>query len=139
MSKKIVITESQLKRVLDKIVSEEKVINESQANAMAQKAMEDAKSGQKNEPMMKAIVDCIKSNRYSHLMVVTTGFGATALGALAALFSSGVGAPAALLLMSAGVIISGIEGMMTTPGSGRGSVTEELQGLYNCLKAKKVI
>ena len=115
------------------------LVKESQADSMAQQAIAAAKSGQKDEGMMKAIRDCIKSNSYSHLMVLTTGVGSTALGALAALFSSGVGIPAGLILTAAGAIITTIEGLMTTSGSGAGSVTDELKGLYNCLKQKGVI
>ena len=118
---------------------EEKLISESQATSMAQKALEAAKSGQTDKSMMDAIVNCIKSNSYSHLMVLTTGVGSSALGALAALFVSGVGAPVGMVLLAAGAIITTIEGMMTTTGSGGGSVTSELESLYNCLKTKKVI
>ena len=145
MYKNFKISEDEKKQILEMHHShgyknrEKKLINESAAAEMAQKAIAAAKSGQKDEPMMSAIVNCIKSNSYSHLMVLTTGVGATALGALAALFASGVGAPAALVLMAAGAVITTIEGLMTSSGSGGGSVTEELKGLYNCLKSKKVI
>jgi len=98
-----------------------------------------SKSKQADRGIMKEITNCITSGSYSHLMVLTTGVGATALGALAALFASGIGTAPALILMAAGVIIAGIEGMMTTSGSGRGSVADELEQLYNCLKRKGVI
>ena len=131
MKKVVRLTESDLRRVVKRI------INENKSEDMARNAI--SKSKQADRGIMKEITNCITSGSYSHLMVLTTGVGSSALGALAALFASGIGTAPALILMAAGVIIAGIEGMMTTSGSGRGSVADELEQLYNCLKRKRVI
>ena len=113
-------------------------INESaQANQMVQEAMSNAKNP-KNKNMMVAITNCIKENKFTHLAILTTGAGATILGSLAALFVSGVGTLPALLLLAAGVIITTIEGLLTSKEANLGgsSVTQELQQLHGCLKKK---
>ena len=116
-------------------------INESaQANQMVQEAMSNAKNAKnpKNKNMMVAITNCIKENKFTHLAILTTGAGATILGSLAALFVSGVGTLPALLLLAAGVIITTIEGLLTSKEANLGgsSVTQELQQLIGCLKKK---
>ena len=116
-------------------------INESaQANQMVQEAMSNAKNAKnpKNKNMMVAITNCIKENKFTHLAILTTGAGATILGSLAALFVSGVGTLPALLLLAAGVIITTIEGLLTSKEANLGgsSVTQELQQLHGCLKKK---
>jgi hypothetical protein len=113
------------------------MINENQSQDMAKNAI--SKSGQADKGIKNEILSCIRDGSYSHLMVLTTGAGATALGALAVLFASGIGTVPGVILMAAGAIITGIEGMMTTSGSGRGSVADELTQLYNCLKKKRTI
>jgi len=134
MEKKVIrLTESDLTKLVKRIMTE------SQAEALASNAMAKAKSGQGNPSVAKEIVNCIKSNGYTHLMILTTGAGATALGALAALFVSGVGTVPALILAAAGAIMVGIEGFLTSSGSGSASVTSELTDLHTCLKNKKVI
>ena len=132
--KKVVrLTESDLRRVVKRI------INENKSEDMARNAI--SKSKQADRGIMKEITKCITSGSYSHLSVLTTGVGATALGALAALFASGIGTAPALILMAAGVIITGIEGILTSDelNMGAGSVSDELERLYNCLKRKGVI
>ena len=131
MKKAVILTESDLTRIV------QKVINENKSQDMAKNAI--SKSGQADGGIKNEIIKCIRNGSYSHLMVLTTGVGATALGALAVLFASGVGTVPALILMAAGAIITTIEGMMTTSGSGRGSVNDELTQLYNCLKKKGVM
>jgi hypothetical protein len=131
MKKIVRLTESDLTRVVKRI------INENQSQDMAKNAI--SKSKQADRGIKNEIIKCIKNGSYTHLMVLTTGVGATALGALAVLFASGVGTVPALIIMAAGAIITTIEGMMTTSGSGRGSVKDELTQLYNCLKGKGVI
>jgi hypothetical protein len=116
-----------------------RVIAESQAESLAQMALDKAKDGQVDESIKKSAIECIKSNNYRHLSVLTTGAGAFALGAICALFVSGVGTVPSLILMAAGAGIMTIEGLMTGKDSGTGSVTEELQGLHACLKGKKKI
>jgi hypothetical protein len=114
------------------------LVNESaQANQMVQEAMSNAKNP-KNKNMMVAITNCIKENKFTHLAILTTGAGATILGSLAALFVSGVGTLPALLLLAAGVIITTIEGLLTSKEANLGgsSVTQELQQLIGCLKKK---
>jgi hypothetical protein len=134
MKKKIIrLTESDLTRLVNR------VITESQSEALASNAMAQAKSGQSNPSVAKEIINCVKNNGYSHLMVLTTGVGATALGALAALFASGVGTVPALIISAAGAIMVTIEGFLTRSGSGSSSVTSELTDLYTCLKNKKAI
>jgi hypothetical protein len=133
MKKVVRLTESDLRRVVKRI------INENKSEDMARNAI--SKSKQADRGIMKEITKCITSGSYSHLMVLTTGVGATALGALAALFASGIGTAPALILMAAGVIITGIEGILTSDelNMGAGSVSDELERLYNCLKRKGVI
>jgi len=131
MKKVVRLTESDLRRVVKRI------INENKSEDMADNAI--SKSKQADRGIKNEIINCITSGSYSHLMVLTTGVGATALGALAVLFASGFGTAPALIIMAAGVIITTIEGMMTTSDSGRGSVHDELEQLYNCLKRKGVI
>jgi hypothetical protein len=113
------------------------LITESQAQAMAQEAMKKAKSGDVDPGVKQGILDCIKNNKYTHLMVLTTGAGAYALGAIAALFVSGVGTPLALTIMAAGAAIMLIDGFLTSKeaGLGGGSVTQELNDLHACLKS----
>ena len=131
MKKVVRLTESDLTMIV------KRVINENQSQVMAKNAI--SKSKQADNGIKSEMIKCIKNGSYTHLMVLTTGVGATALGALAVLFASGVGTVPALILMAAGAIIATIEGMMTTSGSGRGSVNDELKQLYNCLKKKGVI
>lgn len=133
------ITEKEKRQILEMHQSKgyKMSLNESQADSLAKTAMQMAKSGQVDKNMKTTILGCIKSGSYSHLMILTTGAGATVLGALAALFVSGVGTLPALILMAAGVLIATIEGMMTTSGSGAGSVADELEQLYNCVNSKK--
>jgi|688.fasta_scaffold666359_1 hypothetical protein len=113
-------------------------LNES-ASAMAADAIAKAKSGQGNSSIAGEITNCITSNGYTHLAILTTGAGATALGALAALFASGAGTIPALIIAAAGAIMVTIEGFLTSSGSGSASVTSELTDLHSCLKSKKVI
>lgn len=103
------------------------------ASQLAKNAMAKA-NDPKNVSMKQSIIDCIKNNNYTHLMILTTGAGATALGALAALFVSGFGTVPALLISAAGAIMVGIEGYLTGKGSGSDSVGEELTKLHDCLK-----
>lgn len=109
-----------------------------QGQQMAQDFLDQVKSGEATpDPKIKqSILDCIKKGRYTHLSVLTTGAGATALGALALLLASGVGTLPGLVLMSAGTGIVVIDGLLTGEGSGAGSVAEEIKQLMNCLKAK---
>lgn len=132
MKRKVIkLTESDINRIV------KKMINESKAQEMSDNALKNAKYA--DPDVKKEIINCIKNGSYSHLMVLTTGVGATALGALAVLFVSGAGTVPALILMGAGAVISTIEGFMTKGGSGAGSVTDELKKLYNCLKQKDII
>jgi len=134
MAKKVIrLTENDLTKLVKRIMTE------SQVDALASNALAKAKSGQGNPSVAKEIVNCIKSNGYTHLMILTTGAGATALGALAALFVSGVGTIPALIVSAAGAIMVTIEGYLTRSGSGSASVTSELTDLHTCLKNKKVI
>ena len=131
MKKVVRLTESDLRRVVKRI------INETEAKDMADNAMlksKEADRGIKNE-----IINCIKNGSYTHLMALTTGVGEKALGALAVLFFGGV-VKGPLIIMAAGDIIRRITGMMTKSDSERGSsVKDELEQLYNCLKEKGVI
>lgn len=135
------ISNEERQRILEMHNPNHRMVTESaeqmQANQMAQDLLDQVKSGEVTpDPGMKqSILDCIKKGSYTHLMVLTTGVGATALGALASLLVSGVGTVPALIVMAAGAIITTIEGMMTGAGSGAGSVTEEIKQLMNCLKA----
>ena len=122
-----------------RIQNEEETVTESSASSMAADAIAKAKSGQGSKSIAAEITNCITSNGYTHLAILTTGAGATALGALAALFASGVGAMPALIVAAAGAIMVTIEGYLTRSGSGSASVTSELTDLHTCLKNKKVI
>jgi len=150
MRKNFNLTESEREQILNmhkkhgygKSINEQSemgVVTESATSALVSNAMAQAKSGKSNPSVAKEIVNCIKSNGYTHLMVLTTGVGATALGALAALFASGVGTVPALIIAAAGAIMVTIEGFLTSSGSGSSSVTSELSDLHTCLKNKKVI
>lgn len=120
------------------LIESEQSKNSMQALQMATKAMENA--GAKSDPAIsKAIVDCIKSGRFTHLAVLTTGAGTFALGALTACFVSGVGAGPAMLVMACGAILVTLEGFATRDGSGAGSVTLEIESLISCLQKKGVI
>ena len=122
-----------------RIQNEEETVTESSASSMAADAIAKAKSGQGSKSIAAEITNCITSNGYTHLAILTTGAGATALGALAALFASGVGTMPALIVAAAGAIMVTIEGFLTSSGSGSASVTSELSDLHTCLKNKKVI
>jgi hypothetical protein len=119
------------------LIESEQSINSMQALQMATKAMEN--SGKADPSISKAIVDCIKSGRFTHLAVLTTGSGTFALGALTACLASGVGTAPAILVMACGAILMTIEGLLTTSGSGAGSVTDEIESLVSCLGKKGVI
>ena len=120
------------------LIESEQSKNSMQALQMATKAMENA--GAKADPAIsKAIVDCIKSGRFTHLAVLTTGTGTFALGALTVCLASGVGTGPAILVMACGAILMTIEGLLTTSGSGAGSVTDEIESLVSCLGKKGVI
>lgn len=122
-----------------RIQNEEQTVTESSASKLAADAISKAKSGQGSTSVASEITNCIKSNGYTHLAILTTGAGATALGALAALFVSGAGTIPALIIAAAGAIMVTIEGFLTSSGSGSASVTSELTDLHTCLKNKKVI
>jgi hypothetical protein len=122
-----------------RIQNEEETVTESSASKLAADAISKAKSGQGSKSIAAEITNCITSNGYTHLAILTTGAGATALGALAALFVSGAGTIPALIIAAAGAIMVTIEGFLTSSGSGSASVTSELTDLHSCLKSKKVI
>ena len=131
MKKVVRLTESDLRRVVKRI------INETEAKDMADNAMLNSK--QADIGIKNKIINCIKNGSYTHLSVLTTRVGEKALGALAVLFLGGV-VKVPLIIMAAGDIIRRITGMMTKSDSERGSsVKDELEQLYNCLKTKGVI
>jgi phage tail sheath gpL-like len=140
MYKNFNLTEEERKQILEQHSSYgyRQPLNES-PSAMAAAALAKAKSGQGSKSIAAEITNCITSNGYTHLAILTTGAGATALGALAALFASGVGTMPALIIAAAGAIMVTIEGFLTSSGSGSASVTSELTDLHTCLKNKKVI
>jgi phage tail sheath gpL-like len=142
MYKNFNLTEEERKQILEQHSSygyRKPLITESSASAMAADAIAKSKSGQGSKSIAAEITNCITSNGYTHLAILTTGAGATALGALAALFASGVGTVPALIVAAAGAIMVTIEGFLTSSGIGSASVTSELTDLHNCLKNKKVI
>jgi len=142
MKKVVRLTESDLRRVVKRI------INENEAKEMADDAM--LNSAKADRGIKNKIINCINDGSYTHLKVLTTGVGTTALNALAVLLGGPLVAkgPALIILAGASIIatiksIKGkaatAKGMMTTSDSGRGSVKDELKQLYNCLKGKGVM
>ena len=135
------ISNEERQRILEMHNPNHRMVTESaeqmQANQMAQDFLDQVKSGEATpDPSIKqGILDCLKKGRYTHLSILTTGAGATALGALALLLASGVGTFPGLVLLGAGTGIMVIDGLLTGEGSGAGSVTEEIKQLVSCLKA----
>lgn len=85
-----------------------------------------------------AIVDCIKSNNFTHLSFLTTGAGSYALGMIAALISSGVGTIPGLVLGMAGMIIMVLD-VCVSYSLDDGGVAKEVDDLLACLEKKGVI
>jgi hypothetical protein len=103
------------------------LINES-AEAMVDDAKEKISSGDKpDQGVMDRITNCIKKNSLSNLMVLTTGAGAYALGLIAVLMGTGVGAPLALMMSGAVLII--LEGI----GINGQSASSEVKTLCKCM------
>ena len=136
MKKIVRLSEDDLTRIVRRVIKEQKstrsisgnkLLKES-AEAMVDDAKEQMDGG--NEPdrgMMDKITNCIKKNRLTNLMILTTGAGAYALGLIAVLMGSGVGAPLSLMMMGAILII--LEGI----GIGEQSVSSEVKTLMTCM------
>ncbi|MEY4573577.1 MAG: hypothetical protein RLZ10_2868 [Bacteroidota bacterium] len=88
------------------------------------------KSGQvkADQGTMDKIIDCIKNNNLSHLMVLTSGAGTYALGLIAVLMGSGVGIPLGLAM--SGMIMIILEMYLDEGGTG---VEEEVDALVKCM------
>lgn len=136
MKKVIRLTESDLTRIVRRVIKEQKSTRSIYGNRLlmesAEAMVDDAKeqmSGGNNpdKGMMDKIINCIKKNRLSNLMVLTTGAGAYALGLIAVLMGSGVGAPLSLMMMGAILII--LEGI----GIGEQSASNEVKSLLTCM------
>ena len=136
MAKVIRLTEQDLVRLVKRVIKENQsksMISENmaQAQSMVDNAKEKLKQGQPADPgMMNKIKDCIKREGLSHLMILTTGAGAYALGLIAALIGSGVGAGLGLAL--AGAILIILEGI----GINGQGVADEVNRLVKCMSSK---
>jgi hypothetical protein len=134
--------ESDLNRIVKRVVNEQKskpfvdvynsnkitrLIKES-AEAMVSDAKEQMSGGDEpDKGIMDKITSCIKKNKLSNLMVLTTGAGAYALGLIAILMGTGVGAPLALMMSGAILII--LEGI----GINGQSASSEVSTLMKCM------
>jgi len=142
MKKVIRLTESDLTRIVKRVVNEQKskpfvdvynsnkitrLIKES-AEAMVNDAKQQMSGGDEpDKGIMDKITSCIKKNKLSNLMVLTTGAGAYALGLIAILMGTGVGAPLALMMSGAILII--LEGI----GINGQSASSEVSTLMKCM------
>ena len=143
MTKIIRLTESDLTKLVSRAIKEQqKVKRQSTAKRFITEAMAESQSlvdkaeqimstGQKADPsVMSKITGCIKREGLTHLAILTTGAGAYALGLIAAVFGSGVGAPLVIALSGACLIILagiGIEGK---------GVADEVNRLLSCYNGK---
>jgi len=136
MKKIVRLSEDDLTRIVRRVIKEQKstrsingnkLLKES-AEAMVDDAKEQMDGG--NEPdkgTMDKITNCIKKYRLSNLMILTTGAGAYALGLIAVLMGSGIGAPLSLMMMGAILIV--LEGI----GIGEQSASSEVKTLMACM------
>lgn len=142
MKKIVRLTERDLTRIVRQVINEEKtyrsiheininkiskLIKES-AEAMVDDVEQQMNSGKKpDQDIMSQIKSCIKKHGLTNLMVLTTGAGAYALGLIALLMGSGLGAPFALMMSGSILII--LEGVAI---NGKG-VAEEVEKLVSCM------
>ena len=111
-----------------------KKVDEISSNA---KRMVDGDATAEEQSAMSSIIDCIKSNNLEHLMFLTTGSGAYALGMVTALTLGGVTAMAGVALGFSGmcmIILDAALGEATDT-----SVVDEIASLQKCLEKKGIL
>ena len=142
MKKVIRMTESDLTRLVQRVLTEQQTRKQGTAKrfitetmAAAQTLVDDAEemmaSGQKpDSSVTNKVLSCVKQEGFTHLAILTSGAGAYALGLISAVL---VYSGAALVLAAAGAILIILEGIGI---QGQG-VTDEVNRLVKCYNSKK--
>jgi hypothetical protein len=146
MKKTIRLTESDLNRMIQKVIREQEQPRKhasarrfiTETMATAQSLVDDAEemmaSGVKPDPAIKkSVLDCINQEGFTHLAIMTAGAGAYALGLVCAILGVGSGVGAPLGLAASGAILMILEGMGI---SGEG-VADEVNRLVACFDGKR--
>jgi hypothetical protein len=143
MKKIIRITESDLTRIVNRVIREQKLSRPLITEATAQVAIDDAEeriaNGEKPDPkMMAQIKQCITQKQLTSLMFLTTGAGAYALGMVAMLCMSGVGSEVGFaaggILALSSIIALFITGLSEKDGGLGSDPSRDIKALLSCIK-----
>jgi len=139
MKKIIRLTESDLTRIVNRVIREQKLSRPLITEAAAQMAIDDAKerieNGEKPDPQLMAdIKECITTKQLTSLAFLTTSAGAYALGVIAMMISSGIGfVPGALLALTSAIALF-ITALPRDMGGMGANPVKDIKALLSCIK-----
>jgi hypothetical protein len=139
MKKVIRLTESDLVRLVNKVIKEQKSSRPLITEATAQMAIDDAEeriaNGEKPDPkLMGQIKQCITTKQLTSLMFLTTSAGAYALGVMAMLMASGVGFAVGGVLALSSILVMFITGLAEDQGGLGADPSKDIKALLSCIK-----
>ena len=147
MAKIVRLTESDLIRLVNRVIKEQKSSRPLITEAAAQMAIDDAEermaSGEKPNPkVMSQIKQCITQKQLTSLMFLTTSAGTYALGMIAMLIAGGavtggttsaVGFAAGGVLALTSVIVMFITGLSEKDGGLGSDPSRDVKALLSCV------
>jgi hypothetical protein len=137
MNNNFILNEEEKSRILKmhKDASSRHYLNESaQAQSMINNIKSRMAKGEKPDPNTVAkIKECITKKQLNSLMFLTTGAGAYALGVIAMLTMSGVGAIAGGVLALSGTIVLFITSLSEKDGGLGSRPDEDVKALLSCM------
>jgi len=139
MKKVIRLTESDLVRLVNRVIKEQKssrpLINESAAQMAIDDAEERMANGEKPDPkMMAQIKQCISTKQLTSLMFLTTSAGAYALGIVAMICSNPVGFVVGGVLALSSILVMFITGLSEEDGGLGADPSKDIKALLSCIK-----
>ena len=139
MAKIIRLTESDLVRLVNTVIKEQKSKKPMITESAAQMAIEDAEeriaSGEKPDPkMMAQIKQCISTKQLTSLMFLTTSAGAYALGIIAMICSNPVGFAVGGILALSSILVMFITGLAEEDGGLGADPSKDIKALLSCIK-----
>jgi hypothetical protein len=139
MKKVIRLTESDLVRLVNKVIKEQKSSRPLITESAAQMAIDDAEermaNGEKPDPkMMAQIKQCITTKQLTSLMFLTTSAGAYALGIIAMICSNPVGFAVGGILALSSILVMFITGLAEEDGGLGSDPSKDIKALLSCIK-----